>query len=168
MNARRNRRTSVFSCADPASMLRRALHTSAAAAASASRVSAVRKPRSLTGRNAPKTAGKAADKPKASDKPKPKVPKPPKEGPAPRNDDGSVRYPLKPNVLAGRLQALCAERDIEGAIDALKAAPAAAQNTPVWNTLMWECMKARKYGLAYKLYVDVRTQLFLVHIYSWC
>jgi hypothetical protein len=38
----------------------------------------------------------------------------------------------------------------------LKNAPLDAQNTPVWNTLIWECMKAKRFKLAYQLFIDVR------------
>jgi hypothetical protein len=88
--------------------------------------------------------------------------KPPREGVAPRNADGAALYPLKPNVLVGRLKELFEANNIDGAIHALKNSPADAQNTPVWNTVIWECMKMRKWTLAYKLYVDVGVRCLLI------
>jgi hypothetical protein len=41
----------------------------------------------------------------------------------------------------------------------LKNAPLDAQNTPVWNTLIWECMKAKRFKLAYQLFIDVSVVL---------
>jgi hypothetical protein len=134
-----------------ATTTRAGLHTTAISSSSRFHAASERKPRSDSGRNGPnkgKPSGKAV-----------KPFKQPKEGPAPRNADGSALYPLKPNVLSARLKQLCEENNIDGAVNALKSAPADAQNTPVWNTIIWECMKARKYSLAYKLYVDVSSSL---------
>jgi hypothetical protein len=63
---------------------------------------------------------------------------------------------LEPYVLSERLQKLCSEGKVDGAVVMLKNAPLDAQNTPVWNTLIWECMKARRFQLSYQLFVDVR------------
>ncbi|EIN10613.1 hypothetical protein PUNSTDRAFT_84803 [Punctularia strigosozonata HHB-11173 SS5] len=38
----------------------------------------------------------------------------------------------------------------------LKNSPLDAQNVPVWNTMIWECMKARRWALSYKLYTDMK------------
>ncbi|KAJ8453558.1 hypothetical protein ONZ45_g19669 [Pleurotus djamor] len=63
---------------------------------------------------------------------------------------------LEPHVLSGRLKKLCDAGKIDDAITALKNAPLDAQNVPVWNTLIWECMKAQKYASAYKLFTDMK------------
>jgi hypothetical protein len=62
---------------------------------------------------------------------------------------------LEPYVLSERLKKLCSEGKVDGAVFMLKNAPLDAQNTPVWNTLIWECMKARRFKLSYQLFVDV-------------
>jgi hypothetical protein len=85
-----------------------------------------------------------------------KAPRLRKPGPAPRAEDGSALYPLQPNILSARLKSLVESKgDVEGAITMLKNAPADAQNTAVWNTVIWECMKAGKYQSSYTLFVDV-------------
>lgn len=63
---------------------------------------------------------------------------------------------LEPHVLSTRLKKLCDAGQIDGAVSMLKNAPLDAQNTPVWNTLIWECMKAKRFKLAYQLFIDVR------------
>jgi hypothetical protein len=63
---------------------------------------------------------------------------------------------LEPHVLSARLKKLCDGGRIDTAVSTLKNAPLDAQNTPVWNTLIWECMKAKRFKLAYQLFIDVR------------
>ena len=63
---------------------------------------------------------------------------------------------LEPHVLSARLKKLCDVGRIDTAVSTLKNAPLDAQNTPVWNTLIWECMKAKRFKLAYQLFIDVR------------
>lgn len=63
---------------------------------------------------------------------------------------------LEPHVLSTRLKKLCDRGQIENAVSTLKNAPLDAQNTPVWNTLIWECMKAKRFKLAYQIFIDVR------------
>jgi hypothetical protein len=63
---------------------------------------------------------------------------------------------LEPHVLSERLKKLAEQKNqLDTAVAMLKNAPLAAQNTAVWNTLIWECMKARRFKLAYELFVDV-------------
>ena len=68
----------------------------------------------------------------------------------------TVMKPLQPHVLSARLKRLCEEGKVDDAVFMLKNAPLDAQNTQVWNTLIWECMKVKRYQLAYQLFVDVR------------
>ena len=62
---------------------------------------------------------------------------------------------LGPHVLSQRLKKLCDANQIDAAVSMLKNSPLDAQNTPVWNTLIWEAMKVKRFKLAYSLYVDV-------------
>ncbi|TFK75914.1 hypothetical protein BDN72DRAFT_831351 [Pluteus cervinus] len=73
--------------------------------------------------------------------------------------DGEIRL-LEPFVLSARLKKLCDAGKVEEAVAMLKNAPLDASNTAVWNTLIWECMKARKFTVAYKLYVDMKRRGF--------
>lgn len=66
---------------------------------------------------------------------------------------------LEPHVLSARLKKLCDTGQVDGAVSMLKNAPLDAQNTPVWNTLIWECMKAKRFKLAYQLFIDVNVIL---------
>ncbi|KAF8639706.1 hypothetical protein AX17_000968 [Amanita inopinata Kibby_2008] len=63
---------------------------------------------------------------------------------------------LEPHALSSRLKKLCAANQIDAAVSMLKNAPLDAQNTPVWNTLIWETMKAQRFKLGYQLYVDMK------------
>ncbi|KAF9259506.1 hypothetical protein L218DRAFT_908218 [Marasmius fiardii PR-910] len=67
---------------------------------------------------------------------------------------------LEPHVLSARLKTFCNQGKIEAAITALKYAPLDAQNAPVWNTLIWECMKAERFKQAYDLYIDMKRRGF--------
>lgn len=67
---------------------------------------------------------------------------------------------LEPHVLSGRLKKLADNDQLDTAVAMLKNAPLAAQNTPVWNTLIWECMKARRYKLGYDLFIDMKRRGF--------
>jgi hypothetical protein len=72
---------------------------------------------------------------------------------------------LEPHVLSVRLKKLCEAGQVDSAVAYLKNAPLDAQNTPVWNTLIWECMKAQRFKLAYQLFVDVRPATFRLFSY---
>jgi hypothetical protein len=71
-------------------------------------------------------------------------------------ETGSKQRFLEPHVLSARLKKLCETDQVDSAVTYLKGAPLDAQSTPVWNTLIWQCMKARRFKLAYQLFVDVR------------
>jgi thioesterase domain-containing protein len=67
---------------------------------------------------------------------------------------------LEPHVLSARLKKLSDNGKIDDAIVMLENAPLDAQNTQVWNTMIWETLKAKRYSLAYQLYIDVRLDSF--------
>jgi pentatricopeptide repeat protein len=67
---------------------------------------------------------------------------------------------LEPHVLSTRLKTLCEKGKVGEAVNYLKSTPLDAQNTPVWNTLMWECMKASKFSTAYSLYTEMKRRGF--------
>ncbi|XP_006460094.1 hypothetical protein AGABI2DRAFT_202788 [Agaricus bisporus var. bisporus H97] len=71
-----------------------------------------------------------------------------------RSTEGLVL--LEPHVLSQRLRKLCERGKLDEAVSLLKTSPLDAQNTPVWNTLIWEALKARRYKVAYSLYVDMK------------
>ena len=62
---------------------------------------------------------------------------------------------LEPHVLSQRIKKLCDRGKLDDAVSLLQNSPLVAQNTPVWNTLIWETMKVQRYKLAYTLYIDV-------------
>ena len=64
---------------------------------------------------------------------------------------------LEPHVLSKRLKTLCDSNKIDDAVSMLKNAPLDAQNTQVWNTLIWEALKAKRFKLSYQLFIDVST-----------
>ncbi|KAF8165351.1 hypothetical protein B0H34DRAFT_831012 [Crassisporium funariophilum] len=67
---------------------------------------------------------------------------------------------LEPHVLSARLKKLCDAGKLDDAVYMLKNAPLDSQNTPVWNTLIWEGLKAKRYQLAYQLFVDMKRRGF--------
>ncbi|KAF9009071.1 hypothetical protein BDQ17DRAFT_1219986, partial [Cyathus striatus] len=67
---------------------------------------------------------------------------------------------LEPHVLSSRLKKLSESGKLEDAVALLKNAPLDAQNTQVWNTLIWECMKHKRFKLGYQLYVDLKRRGF--------
>lgn len=71
------------------------------------------------------------------------------------NPDGKIL--LEPHILSGRLKKLCDGAQVDTAVAMLKNSPLGAQNVPVWNTLIWECLKAERFRLAHDLYIDVRS-----------
>ncbi|KAF5331634.1 hypothetical protein D9611_007675 [Ephemerocybe angulata] len=64
--------------------------------------------------------------------------------------------PLDPYVLGKRIRRLCDEGKIDEAVTMLKTAPRDAMNAVVWNTMMWEALKAQRFQLAHALYVDMK------------
>ncbi|KAJ4478063.1 hypothetical protein J3R30DRAFT_3404199 [Lentinula aciculospora] len=73
--------------------------------------------------------------------------------PAP-GPDGKIL--LEPHILSSRLKKLCDEGQVDTAVAMLKNSPLDAQNVPVWNTLIWECLKAERFRLAHDLYIDMK------------
>ncbi|KIY71456.1 hypothetical protein CYLTODRAFT_369355 [Cylindrobasidium torrendii FP15055 ss-10] len=67
---------------------------------------------------------------------------------------------LEPRELSVRLTKLCDSKKLDAAIAMLKSSPRDAQNTAVWNTVIWECMKAHQYQTGYSLYVDMKRRGF--------
>ena len=62
---------------------------------------------------------------------------------------------LRPYELSRRLIAHCQRGDFERAVIVLKQAPRNAQNIKVWNTIIQQCMNAKKYNLAFRVFIDV-------------
>ncbi|KAK1236566.1 hypothetical protein PQX77_000118 [Marasmius sp. AFHP31] len=71
---------------------------------------------------------------------------------------------LEPHVLSFQLQSTCRKGKFDAAISRLKTAPLDAQNVAVWNTLIWECMKGKKFEQAYQLYIDMKRRGFSPNI----
>lgn len=69
---------------------------------------------------------------------------------------------LEPHVLSARLKKLGDSGKLGLAETMLKNAPLDAQNTPVWNTIIWEALKWQRYNLAFQLYIDVRNLFVFV------
>ncbi|KAI0747429.1 hypothetical protein BC629DRAFT_1599349 [Irpex lacteus] len=69
---------------------------------------------------------------------------------------GRAKPLLRPYVLLQRLQLLCKEGKYDEAVSALQKAPLDAQNVVVWNGLIAEVTRARKYQLGYRLYIDMK------------
>ncbi|KAG6817402.1 hypothetical protein H0H87_009046 [Tephrocybe sp. NHM501043] len=78
---------------------------------------------------------------------------------APNQDKSAIKL-LEPHTLSGRLKKLCDANKIDQAVAMLKSTPRDAQNTQVWNTLIWECMKAKRFNLSYQLYTDMKRRGF--------
>lgn len=62
---------------------------------------------------------------------------------------------LRPYELSRRLIAHCEKGDVDLAVTELQRAPRNAQNIKVWNTIIQQCMSAKKYRLAYSVFTDV-------------
>jgi hypothetical protein len=63
---------------------------------------------------------------------------------------------LEPHVLSRRLKTLCeSNNNVNEAVTMLKNAPLDAQNTQVWNTLIWQALKLQRFQLSYELFIDV-------------
>ena len=63
---------------------------------------------------------------------------------------------LRPAVLVKRIQKLMHDGRLDDAVYMVKNVPLDAQDTIVWNVLMSGAMTARRFTLAWQLYVDVR------------
>ncbi|TFK28746.1 hypothetical protein FA15DRAFT_664788 [Coprinopsis marcescibilis] len=76
-------------------------------------------------------------------------------------DEGSGTMKLlDPYILSKRVRRLCDEGKLDDAVAMVKNSPRDAINVPVWNTLIWESMKKKRFQLAYKLYVDMKRRGF--------
>jgi len=73
---------------------------------------------------------------------------------------------LEPHVLSARLKKLIDSDKLGDAETMLKNAPLDAQNTPVWNTIIWGALKCQRYNLAFQFYIDVRKSVFLCSLPS--
>jgi hypothetical protein len=62
---------------------------------------------------------------------------------------------LRPYELSRRLIAHSQRGDFDRAVTVLKRAPRNAQNIKVWNTIIQQCMNAKKYNLAFRVFIDV-------------
>lgn len=62
---------------------------------------------------------------------------------------------LRPSMLADRVKAAADSGSLDDAVLLVKNAPIDAQNVIVWNTLLSEAMRYRRYKLAYSLFNDV-------------
>ncbi|KAF8897528.1 hypothetical protein BD779DRAFT_1432978 [Infundibulicybe gibba] len=80
--------------------------------------------------------------------------------PSKAKEQGDKMRLLEPHVLSSRLKKLCDTGHVDSAVSLLKNAPLDAQNTPVWNTLIWECLKAKRFQLAYQLFIDMKRRGF--------
>lgn len=80
----------------------------------------------------------------------------PRKSPSVTNagDDRPIRL-LQPHVLTQRLTKLATEGKLDEAVHMLQNAPKDASNVITWNTLIWHCLKAYRFKMGYKLYVDV-------------
>lgn len=76
--------------------------------------------------------------------------------PWPSSSRGKKRPLLQPYELSRRIIELCKRGDVDLAVTALQEAPQNAQNIKVWNTIIQQCMDAKKYKLAYTVFTDVR------------
>ena len=70
---------------------------------------------------------------------------------------------LEPHVLSGRLKNLCDSNKVDDAVHMLKNTPLDAQNTQVWNTLIWEALKVKRFKLGYQLFIDVSILFFIIN-----
>lgn len=73
-----------------------------------------------------------------------------------RSSKERERRPLFPYVLSRRLQRLFDEGMQEKALVMLKELPLDSQNTAVWNLVLKELLKSKKYKVAYQQFIDVR------------
>ena len=85
------------------------------------------------------------------------------------SSSGERRRPLlQPYELSRRLIELCTRGDVDIAFTALQRAPRNAQNIKVWNTIIQQCMGAKKYKLAYGVFTDVCVNSLLFGVYFCC
>ncbi|KAI0278842.1 hypothetical protein BGY98DRAFT_916518 [Russula aff. rugulosa BPL654] len=84
------------------------------------------------------------------------------------SSSGEKRRPLlQPYELSRRLIELCKQGDVDLAVTALQRAPRNAQNIKVWNTIIQQCMSAKKYKLAYSVFTDMKRRGFMPNIRTY-
>ncbi|KAH7929442.1 hypothetical protein BV22DRAFT_1056862 [Leucogyrophana mollusca] len=87
-----------------------------------------------------------------------------KPGHRPTQRDAEGQQPpkrlLTPYNLAMQLKRLCSEGNYDAAVDRLKSTPRDAQNVKVWNTMISECLEAKRFSLAYDLFTDMKRRGF--------
>ncbi|KAI0268192.1 hypothetical protein BC834DRAFT_968402 [Gloeopeniophorella convolvens] len=86
---------------------------------------------------------------------------------AQRPEPGATRPPLQPYELSQRLIRTCQRGDAELAWTMLQRAPRNAQNIKVWNTLIQQCMEAKKYRLAFQVFTDLKRRSFTPSIRTY-
>jgi len=86
---------------------------------------------------------------------------PRRPGSSPSHGERERSY-LQPYELSRRLITLCESGDVDLAVTTLQSAPRNAQNIKVWNTLVQQCMNAKKYKLAYSVFTDVCPPLVIM------
>ncbi|KAI0307100.1 hypothetical protein B0F90DRAFT_1685127, partial [Multifurca ochricompacta] len=74
---------------------------------------------------------------------------------------------LQPYELSRRLIALCRRGDAHLAVNMLQHAPRNAQNIKVWNTLIQQCMDAKRYQLAYRVFTEMKRRGFMPNIRTY-
>jgi hypothetical protein len=109
-------------------------------------------------RGPPSAAHASAPRQRTSPPPPPPTPPPPQSLPplSPPSSSPGKRPLLQPYELSRRLIALCEQGKVDLAFSVLQQAPRNAQNIKVWNTIVQQCMDAKKYNLAYSVFTDVR------------
>ncbi|KAI0832487.1 hypothetical protein BC628DRAFT_1335602 [Trametes gibbosa] len=62
---------------------------------------------------------------------------------------------------------MCDEGNLDGAVQYLKSMPLDAQNTTVWNTIITQAGIAKRFRLAYDLYVDMKRRGFKTNLSTY-
>lgn len=71
--------------------------------------------------------------------------------------EGSRTPLLTPHMLGRRLMRMCTDGNLDEAVTYLQSMPLDAQNVQVWTILISGALRAERYQLAYRLYIDVRS-----------
>ncbi|KAL0579552.1 hypothetical protein V5O48_002481 [Marasmius crinis-equi] len=87
--------------------------------------------------------------------------------PKSRKSQSNVQRNLEAHVLSEQLRVACEGGRFTDAVKRLQSAPLDAQNIAVWNTLIWQCMKAQRYEQAYHLYIDMKRRGFSPNIRTY-
>jgi pentatricopeptide repeat protein len=86
-------------------------------------------------------------------------------GPSAQNAE--ERRLLLPYALSRRLLKLTQEGKLDEAIEVLQTSPNDAKNIKVWNTMIQQCMNARRYKQAFRLYTDVSSRSSLPQVCTY-